>query len=93
VSAHENLEAVMCRHLISVDWQGYVYDYDFNQMLKLPLGADESNRPHLSTLLDRELTGACIWVADHYYGCTAGQGSSCGRALDAASTFPARVAA
>ena len=94
-SAHrdENLEAVMCRNLISVDWQGYVYDCDFNQMLNLPLGADESNRTHLSALLDRELTGARIRVADHCYGCTAGQGSSCGGALDAVSASPAKVAA
>jgi radical SAM/Cys-rich protein len=94
-SAHraENLEAVMCRNLVSVDWQGYVYDCDFNQMLKLPLGIDGSNRTHLSALLDRELSGARIRVADHCYGCTAGQGSSCGGALDAASVRPARVAA
>ena len=95
-SAHrdENLEAVMCRNLISVDWQGYVYDCDFNQMLKLPFGADGSNRTHLSALLDRELTGTRVRVADHCYGCTAGQGSSCGGALDAASaSSPARAAA
>lgn len=92
-SAHrdENLEAVMCRNLVSVDWQGYVYDCDFNQMLKLPLGVDGSNRTHLSALLDRELAGARIQVADHCYGCTAGQGSSCSGALDA--TPPDRVAA
>jgi radical SAM/Cys-rich protein len=95
-SAHrdENLGGVMCRNLISVDWQGYVYDCDFNQMLKLPLGADGSDRTHLSALLDRELAGARIRVADHCYGCTAGQGSSCGGALDAASaSSPARAAA
>ncbi|MDG4549074.1 MAG: arsenosugar biosynthesis radical SAM protein ArsS [Candidatus Contendobacter sp.] len=86
-SAHrdENLEAVMCRNLVSVDWRGYVYDCDFNQMLKLPLGGDGPGRTHLSELLDRDLTGARIQVADHCYGCTAGQGSSCGGALDAAS--------
>ena len=86
-SAHrdENLEAVMCRNLISVDWQGYVYDCDFNQMLKLSLGAGGMNPTHLAVLLERELTGARIRVADHCYGCTAGQGSSCG-ALDAGST-------
>ena len=87
-SAHrdENLEAVMCRNLISVDWQGYVYDCDFNQMLKLSLGAGGMNPTHLAVLLERELTGARIRVADHCYGCTAGQGSSCGGALDAGST-------
>ncbi|MCB1766468.1 MAG: DUF3641 domain-containing protein, partial [Candidatus Competibacteraceae bacterium] len=83
-SAHraENLDAVMCRNLISVDWQGYVYDCDFNQMLKLPLGASELERTHLGELLDCDLTGTRIQVADHCYGCTAGQGSSCGGALE-----------
>ena len=89
----ENLAAVMCRNLISVDWQGYVYDCDFNQMLQLPLGASGPGRIHLTELLDRELTGAPIRVADHCYGCTAGQGSSCGGALDAASAPPAKAAA
>lgn len=94
-SAHrdENLAAVMCRNLISVDWQGYVYDCDFNQMLQLPLGANGPGRTHLTELLDRELTGARVRVADHCYGCTAGQGSSCGGALDAASMSLAKVAA
>ena len=94
-SAHrdENLEVVMCRHLISVDWQGYVYDCDFNQMLKLPLGGNGPGRTHLAELLDRELAGARVRVADHCYGCTAGQGSSCGGALDAAPASPAKTAA
>ena len=87
-SAHraENLVAVMCRSLISVDWQGHVYDCDFNQMLKLPLGAGGASRVHLSALLERDLTDARIRVADHCYGRTDGQGSSCGGALDAASS-------
>ena len=86
-SAHreENLEGVMCRSLVSVDWRGYVYDCDFNQMLKLPLGANGSGHTHLADLLDRDLRGAGIRVADHCYGCTAGQGSSCGGALEAAA--------
>ena len=74
----DNLEAVMCRSLVSVDWQGYVYDCDFNQMLGLPLGGV---RTHLSQLRARELDGASVAVRDHCYGCTAGQGSSCGGAL------------
>jgi len=75
----ENLEAVMCRSLISVDWQGYVYDCDFNQMLGLPLGGE---RTRLRDLLARELADRAIAVRDHCYGCTAGQGSSCGGALN-----------
>lgn len=84
-SAHnsDNVSSVMCRNLISVDWKGYVYDCDFNQMLDLPL-ADESKRTHISDLLNTDLKGQNIIVKNHCYGCTAGQGSSCGGALDAA---------
>lgn len=74
-----NLDGVMCRQLISVDWQGYVYDCDFNQMLKLPVSG---RRTHLSKLMQRDFEGMPIMVADHCYGCTAGQGSSCGGALE-----------
>ena len=78
----ENLDTVMCRSLLSVDWQGYVYDCDFNQMLDLPLALEGRRRAHLSQLIGRELSGNSIAVRDHCYGCTAGQGSSCGGALD-----------
>ena len=77
----ENVESVMCRSLISVDWQGYVYDCDFNQMLDLPLPVEGRPRPQLSDLIGRDLVGNPISVRDHCYGCTAGQGSSCGGAL------------
>jgi radical SAM/Cys-rich protein len=77
----ENLEGVMCRTLLSVDWQGYVYDCDFNQMLELPLTLHPSKRPRLADLIGRDLAGNPIAVRDHCYGCTAGQGSSCGGAL------------
>ena len=76
----ENAAGVMCRTLISVDYQGYVYDCDFNQMLGLRLGGAAEPR-HLRDLLDTPLDGMPIAVADHCYGCTAGQGSSCGGAL------------
>ena len=78
-----NLQSVMCRSLISVDWQGYVYDCDFNQMLQLPLTVLDSNKPkhHLSDLFTTDLHGQSIAVMEHCYGCTAGQGSSCGGAL------------
>jgi radical SAM/Cys-rich protein len=82
--ADANLDHVMCRNLISVDWQGYVYDCDFNQMLNLPLTFGGQSRLHLSDLFDTDLTGNAIRVAGHCYGCTAGQGSSCGGALAAA---------
>ena len=77
----ENLGTVMCRSLLSVDWQGYVYDCDFNQMLGLPLGGGSKMRTHLIDLLIQDLRDRPITVADHCYGCTAGQGSSCGGAL------------
>ena len=77
----ENVDAVMCRTLVSIDWQGYVYDCDFNQMLGLDLKADGRERVHISTLEPGWLQGNPIRVRDHCYGCTAGQGSSCGGAL------------
>lgn len=82
VAAHrdENLANVMCRNLISVDYQGYLYDCDFNQMLKLPMGAESKPR-HISSLLETAPTKK-IAIGQHCYGCTAGQGSSCGGALN-----------
>lgn len=82
-SAHqrENLQQVMCRSLLSVDWQGYVYDCDFNQMLQMPLPVANNARPHVLDLMALDLVNNPIAVADHCYGCTAGQGSSCGGAL------------
>lgn len=78
----ENIDGLMCRNLVSVDYQGYVYDCDFNQMLGLAMPSERA-RPHLRDLLEVELTGRPIAVAQHCYGCTAGQGSSCGGALNA----------
>jgi radical SAM/Cys-rich protein len=80
-----NLDGVMCRNLISVDWRGLVYDCDFNQMLDLPLATATRDRMHLSDLLDADMTGGQVRVAGHCYGCTAGQGSSCGGALKEAA--------
>jgi hypothetical protein len=74
----------MCRNLLSVDYQGYVYDCDFNQMLHLPLIGTSKPKPHLRDLFAASLEGMPIAVAEHCYGCTAGQGSSCGGALGAA---------
>lgn len=87
-----NLSSVMCRTLMSVDWQGNLYDCDFNQMLDLALGVDidssgatiqNVNDPvkHLTHLLDDDFNSDKITVAEHCFGCTAGQGSSCGGAL------------
>ena len=83
-TAHQddNIDSVMCRSLISVDWQGYVYDCDFNQMLDLPLQLDHRPRLHVSELAGIDLSNQPIKVADHCYACTAGQGSGCGGALE-----------
>lgn len=76
----DNLAEVMCRHLISVDWQGYLYDCDFNQMLALPLGGAAS-RTHISEWQAENVLEAEINTGRHCFACTAGQGSSCGGAL------------
>ncbi len=79
--SHATMETLMCRRLLSVDWQGYVYDCDFNQMLDLPLLTSDRRR-HISDLLPAlAAEGNPIITGEHCYGCTAGQGSSCGGAL------------
>lgn len=74
------MSSLMCLNTLSVDYLGQVHDCDFNQQLKLPLG-DARTPVHLRDLLDVNLADRPIRVADHCYGCTAGQGSSCGGAL------------
>jgi len=89
-----NLDTLMCRSLVSVDWQGNLYDCDFNQMLELGMQSAsennvtqlnavgrESGRRHLRDLLVDDTVGQSIVVGEHCYGCTAAQGSSCGGAL------------
>lgn len=83
----QNLNTVMCLNMLSVDWQGNIYDCDFNQMLNIPMQLETrhiaSDRPrHLRDILALDLLKQPIMTADHCYGCTAGQGSSCGGALD-----------
>ena len=80
-----NLDGVMCRNLISIDYRGYVYDCDFNQMLDLPMARGGRERVHLSEIMDDDIAGNPIRVAGHCFGCTAGQGSSCGGALKQAA--------
>lgn len=75
----ETVSPLMCRHLLSVDWQGDVYDCDFNQMLDLPLAA--TGRAKLWEVDAGNLENSPIAVAKHCFGCTAGAGSSCGGAL------------
>jgi len=75
-----NLDSVMCRTEISVDWQGEVYDCDFNQMLNLK-SVFNNGKVNIKDLMDFDFTRSPIVVMEHCYGCTAGQGSSCGGAL------------
>ena len=86
--AEQNLSNVMCRNLLSVDWRGFLYDCDFNQMLDMPLDSAgqqaliaSDRRLHLRDLLRELPVGMAIRTGEHCYGCTAGQGSSCAGAL------------
>ena len=79
--SQSNMETLMCRRLLSVDWQGFLYDCDFNQMLDLPLLASDRRR-HIRDLLSTLTLDEPIITGEHCYGCAAGQGSSCGGALD-----------
>jgi len=82
--AAANLKTVMCKSMVSVDYLGYLYDCDFNQQLGKDMPVQgAADRPHLSDLLTQDFVQEPIWVAEHCYGCTAGQGSSCGGALEA----------
>jgi radical SAM/Cys-rich protein len=69
---------VMCRNTISVGWDGYLYDCDFNQMLELKVGC---NSKHISDFNVNDLNKREIIIGQHCYGCTAGAGSSCGGAV------------
>ena len=69
---------VMCKELISISWNGQVYDCDFNQMLSIPVSWKPLNIMNLNNLKDIEDK---IAVANHCFGCTAGAGSSCGGAI------------
>lgn len=70
---------VMCRNLLSVSWDGQLYDCDFNQALELPLGGRRRTLWDIANLA--EVERGPIAFADHCFGCTAGAGSSCGGAL------------
>jgi radical SAM/Cys-rich protein len=74
------IDKLMCRSLLSVDWNGFIYDCDFNQMLDLAVSEGEA-RVHISQLTDNLLADRAIRTANHCYGCTAGCGSSCGGSL------------
>ncbi len=77
----KNLDNVMCKNLISIDWQGFIYDCDFNQMLAMPIENQQQKPLHITDINNYHLKGMEIKIAEHCYGCTAGQGSSCSGAL------------
>lgn len=79
--SEDNLQTLMCRRMLSVDWRGYLYDCDFNQMLDMPLLASDKWRHIDDLLVSGELEATAIAIGEHCYGCAAGQGSSCGGAL------------
>ena len=77
-----NMQGLMCTNQLSIDWQGYVYDCDFNQMLNMNIRhPGKREKLHISEVLKTQLQNIPVRIADHCYGCTAGQGSSCGGAL------------
>ncbi len=80
VNAYNSVAAanVMCRNTISIGWDGYLYDCDFNQMLELKVAC---NSRHISEFNGEELNKREIVIGQHCYGCTAGSGSSCGGAV------------
>jgi len=84
LAARFNPEAagnIMCRTLISVDWQGKIYNCDFNQALGMPITADDGSEITIAELDDAGMNGKQIDLAQHCYCCTAGEGSSCTGAL------------
>ncbi|MBI5771212.1 MAG: arsenosugar biosynthesis radical SAM protein ArsS [Verrucomicrobia bacterium] len=86
------VDGLMCRDTINVSWEGEVFDCDFNQMMKLPLGGEVGRATrHLWDLDPAALSGAPIATAPHCFGCTAGAGSSCGGAIESGAE-PATVA-
>lgn len=75
----DTVDGLMCRNLVSVSWDGGLFDCDFNQAVDLPVPGTARTIWEISSL--RELDDAPIAVGDHCYSCTAGAGSSCGGAL------------
>jgi radical SAM/Cys-rich protein len=73
------VDGLMCRNTLSVSWDGYTYDCDFNQMLNLKSAVDT---PHISTITIEALDKRKIVLNQHCYGCTAGAGSSCGGSIE-----------
>ena len=70
-------ENVMCRNTLSIGWDGFIYDCDFNQMLNMKIGVDASQQ-HISDFNISAINKRTIRVNQHCFGCTAGSGSSCG---------------
>lgn len=76
------IEGLMCRDTINVSWLGEVFDCDFNQMMKLPMGGESRAARYLWDIDPELLEGEAIATGNHCFGCTAGAGSSCGGAIE-----------
>ncbi|MDF2875287.1 MAG: radical SAM/Cys-rich domain protein [Sporomusa sp.] len=74
-----NLSRVMCRNLLNVDWQGRVYDCDFNQVLHLPIAVRDN---YIGSITAKDLAGMPVKLGNHCFTCTAGAGSSCQGSLN-----------
>ena len=80
------VEGLMCRHTINLDWEGRVFDCDFNQMLDMPMAGainktQQNAQPYLWDLQASNVADKTIALDRHCFGCTAGAGSSCGGSL------------
>lgn len=79
----QTIDGLMCRSMLSVDWQGNLFDCDFNRMLDLGVARrNASNIPNLNDLSLDELCHRPIVTGKHCFGCTAGTGSSCSGSLE-----------
>ncbi|MRR56500.1 MAG: radical SAM/Cys-rich domain protein [Deltaproteobacteria bacterium] len=79
----ETAGAIMCRSMVSVDWQGYLYNCDFNQVLGLPVKGRDGRDLTIDQLAEAVRTGSRLELGQHCYCCTAGEGSSCTGSLAA----------
>jgi radical SAM/Cys-rich protein len=80
------VDGLMCKSLVSVGWEGTLYDCDFNQMLEIPLGRKPLGIDDLQSL--DQLSGLAIATGSHCFGCTAGAGSSCSGAIETGGQQP-----
>jgi len=76
------ISGLMCRNTLSISWDGYIYDCDFNQQLEMNMDLGDHDQPHITDFDLEEWREHSIKTHRHCYGCTAGSGSGCGGAID-----------